>query len=187
MSSWFTNHNFQQFDWNETIISLLLSSFYWGYFFLQLPGGILAEKYGPKLVMTFSMMACSLLGLLIPVAALIGDWIGVYIMKLLQGIFQVGTCFLQWTLFGVKILLDFFQGTFIPAVYVFTSRWIPPKEKSRLFTPAFGGKYDFLIRLWIRIYSFFRALSFDMHREIITYRNAIGCCNRNANYRNFMC
>lgn len=79
----------QEFNWDQSVVSLLLSSFYWGYFFLQLPAGVLAEKYGSKLIMTGSMLFCSITALLMPAATLVGGWLGLYALKVLQGVGQV--------------------------------------------------------------------------------------------------
>jgi len=35
-------------NWDPTTKGLVLSAFYWGYIFLQLPGAWLASRYGPK-------------------------------------------------------------------------------------------------------------------------------------------
>jgi len=42
------------FHWNEREQSNLLGSFFWVHWVLQLPGGILARKYGTKLIFGLS-------------------------------------------------------------------------------------------------------------------------------------
>jgi MFS family permease len=62
---------------------------------MQLPGGVLADKYGPKIVMSVSMIMCSTTSLFMPVATLRGGWVGLYVLKVLQGVSQVE--FLQYS------------------------------------------------------------------------------------------
>jgi len=52
----------------------VLSSFFWGYVLTQVPAGQLAQKYGPKIILLCAMFICSLLNLLTPLAASLGDW-----------------------------------------------------------------------------------------------------------------
>lgn len=59
----------QRFDWDKPQISVLLSSYYYGCVFSQIPGGHLAHHYGGKHVVT-TFFVCSMLGtFLSPIAA----------------------------------------------------------------------------------------------------------------------
>ena len=48
---------------------IILGSFYYGYIVTQVPGGVLSEKFGAKIVLTVGMMVCGVTSLLIPVMA----------------------------------------------------------------------------------------------------------------------
>jgi ACS family sodium-dependent inorganic phosphate cotransporter-like MFS transporter 5 len=55
-----------EFDWSETTQGTILSAFFWGYLFLQLPGGRLAEIIGGRRVMGTALFVASLLSAVTP-------------------------------------------------------------------------------------------------------------------------
>ena len=57
------------FIWNKGIQGHVLGSFFYGYLISQIPGGILAEKYGGKWVFGLSLAIATVATLLTPVAA----------------------------------------------------------------------------------------------------------------------
>jgi ACS family sodium-dependent inorganic phosphate cotransporter-like MFS transporter 5 len=58
--------------WDESIQQLIITSFYWGYLLLQIPGGRWAEQYGGKRLISASIFASALCTLLVPLAARAG-------------------------------------------------------------------------------------------------------------------
>ncbi|KAK0182210.1 hypothetical protein PV327_000371 [Microctonus hyperodae] len=58
----------QLYDWSEYDQGLALGAYYWIHWLTQLPGGLLARKYGAKMIFGFSNLSTALLGLLIPIA-----------------------------------------------------------------------------------------------------------------------
>jgi len=58
-----------EFDWDNAQQGLIHGSFYWGYVLSMVPGGMLAENYGAKLIFGGSNLICSLIGFLLPLAA----------------------------------------------------------------------------------------------------------------------
>src|SRR5881398_2947035 len=40
----------KEFDMSPAVQGLLLSSFFWTYAFMQIPGGMLADRFGPRVV-----------------------------------------------------------------------------------------------------------------------------------------
>ena len=73
------------FCWNEYDKGLLLSAFFYGYMVFQVLGGTLAEKFGTKIVLGGANLFCSLLTLVIPVAAKQNIWF-VFGLKVMQGV-----------------------------------------------------------------------------------------------------
>lgn len=56
----------EQFEWSEELQGIILSSFYWGYVITHLPGGIIAEKFGGKYILSFGILATAIFTLLTP-------------------------------------------------------------------------------------------------------------------------
>ncbi|TMW43657.1 hypothetical protein DOY81_011263 [Sarcophaga bullata] len=113
-----TNPNFQEFDWDESIKSYLLSSFFWGYVITQVPGGYLSHKYGAKFTFFFGVLICSVLALLTPLFAELGDWPILLILRSVQGL-----C----------------QGMIFPSTHTFLSKWAPAEERGRLVSYCYSG------------------------------------------------
>uniref|UniRef100_A0A1I8I1D4 MFS domain-containing protein n=1 Tax=Macrostomum lignano TaxID=282301 RepID=A0A1I8I1D4_9PLAT len=58
-----------QFSWDEQTQGLILGSFFWGYIVTQIPGGLLAERFGAKWVLGIGILWTAALTLLTPLAA----------------------------------------------------------------------------------------------------------------------
>ena len=77
-----------EFNWTRGEQGNILGSFFWGHVLTQIPGGILAQRYGPKWPLGLGILFTSLLTLLIPTAARMGI---PYLMavRVLQGLVGV--------------------------------------------------------------------------------------------------
>ncbi|KNC33126.1 hypothetical protein FF38_04718, partial [Lucilia cuprina] len=110
-------HSSEKFHWNEYQQGLILGSFYWLHWLTQLPGGILAKKYGTKLVFGLSNVICCWMCFFIPMAA--------------------------YNNFKILITLRIIQGAIAgltwPAMHVLIAKWIPPNERSKFVTAYFGS------------------------------------------------
>ncbi|XP_063624605.1 putative inorganic phosphate cotransporter isoform X1 [Cydia splendana] len=106
------------FDWNMQVQSVILSSFFWGYVVLQVPGGLLAEKVGGSLLISISVGANSIISLILPTAAVYGGWYAVCACRVLQGLAQ---------------------GFIYPSMHNLIGKWVPLEEKSRLGTFIYAG------------------------------------------------
>ncbi|XP_023940699.1 putative inorganic phosphate cotransporter [Bicyclus anynana] len=106
------------FDWDLQQQSMILSSFFWGYVVLQVPGGELAKRLGGKLLITISVAVNSLISLVLPISAQIGDWKFVIFWRVLQGLTQAFV---------------------YPSMHHLVSQWIPLEEKGRLSTIIYAG------------------------------------------------
>ncbi|XP_039277937.1 sialin isoform X1 [Nilaparvata lugens] len=105
-----------QFDWNPTIQSTILGSFYWCYILSQVIGGVLTQKFGTKAVFGFSQLLTAICSLLIPQAAVF-HYSALIFLRSIQGIASG----LTW-----------------PAMYAIVGHWIPAIERSR-FMSSFQG------------------------------------------------
>lgn len=73
------------FKWDEHQQGLVLGAFFWLHFLLQLPGGILAAKYGTKLIFGYANLIGCLLCCLMPIASYI-DYNLMICLRVFQGI-----------------------------------------------------------------------------------------------------
>ncbi|KAK4872559.1 hypothetical protein RN001_014588 [Aquatica leii] len=108
---------FQGFEWSEYEQSLVLGAFFWLHWTTQIPGGILANKYGAKLVFGVGNFIGILLCFFIPTASLMSY---------------------KW-LISLRIVQGFIAGACWPAMHSMTARWIPPNERSKFVTAYLGS------------------------------------------------
>ncbi|CAG5119356.1 unnamed protein product [Candidula unifasciata] len=114
-SDW--NRQVGEFTWDKELQGLLLGSFFWGYLVLQVPGGMLSERYGPKRVVFYTMLPAAVLGLLSPVSARLNPYL-----------FLV-----------VRVLIGVGESALYPAAQALFARWSPPSERSRLVGVSLSG------------------------------------------------
>ena len=113
-------------EWDESMIPLVLSSFFWGYLTTQIIGGRLAEVYGIKKVYGFGLFIPALLFLLHPVGAKVD-----------------ARLFL-----ALRVLVGVFEGVTWPAMHALTARWVPAKERSSWVSQTyFGSTFGSIITL----------------------------------------
>ncbi|XP_011178018.1 putative inorganic phosphate cotransporter [Zeugodacus cucurbitae] len=112
------NPDFPEYHWSEKTKSRILSSFFFGYVFTQVPGGILARRIGGKILLLLAFSISSVLALLTPWAVSFGGW------KLL--------CF-------IRFLQGFGQGTTMPAIHTLVAKWSPVEERSSLSGYCYSG------------------------------------------------
>ncbi|XP_050412208.1 sialin isoform X1 [Patella vulgata] len=97
-------------NWDTATQTGLLSAYFYGYLVLQIPGGWVASKFGPKKVVGIGMTLAGIATLLTPLAA--GqNVIYVYIIRVIAGL-----C----------------GGVIYPSIYTLWGRWAPPLEASLL-------------------------------------------------------
>ena len=89
---------------------IILSSFYWGYIVTQLPGALLAKKYGGKHVLGVGILLTALFTFATPLATRAGDWLGLIVLRVLVGLSE---------------------GVTIPVLHFMLARWIPAGERSK--------------------------------------------------------
>ncbi|XP_035901461.1 sialin [Anopheles stephensi] len=105
------------FEWNDYQQGLILGAFYWLHWITQIPGGILARRYGTKLVFGASNVIGCWMCVLMPIASY-WDYRVLVVLRVLQGLI----CGLAW-----------------PAMHHMAGQWIPPNERSKFVTAYLGS------------------------------------------------
>jgi MFS family permease len=77
------------FDWDAQEQGMVLGAFYYGFFVSMLPGGFLAERYGGRWVILFSVLGGSLISLIQPFAANEGGSTYFILSRAIQGLLMV--------------------------------------------------------------------------------------------------
>ncbi|KAF5279363.1 hypothetical protein FQA39_LY05473 [Lamprigera yunnana] len=134
--------NHEGFEWTEYEQSLVLGAFFWLHWLTQIPGGVLANRFGAKLVFGLGNFIGILLCFFIPTVSLLSyKWL--IVLRIVQG-FIAGTC---W-----------------PAMHSMTAKWIPPNERSKFVTAYLGNSvgvglfyplYGIVMDLWSWKYVFY--------------------------------
>ena len=104
--------------WDEARFGVIFSAFLLGYGMLQIPGGILADRWGAKFVIAWACVGFSLFTALTPLG-------GIAFSLMLALRFSVGL----------------FESVTFPAYASLNSRWIPRAEFSRAQTLSLSGVY----------------------------------------------
>ncbi|XP_068085874.1 putative inorganic phosphate cotransporter [Anabrus simplex] len=107
-----------EFLWDEEQQGLILAGFFYGYAIGQLPGGMLAERYGGKLVFGLGTVLTAALTVISPFSL----WAH------------------EMLFFTVRFLEGLAEGVTFPAMQSMISKWSPPNERSR-FSIIFSGSY----------------------------------------------
>ena len=104
--------------WDEAHFGLIFSAFLAGYGLLQIPGGVLADRWGAKFVIAWACVGFSLFTALTPLGGL------AFSLMLL-----------------LRFLVGLFESVTFPAYASLNSRWIPRAEYSRAQTMSLSGVY----------------------------------------------
>ncbi|XP_053397623.1 sialin-like isoform X2 [Mercenaria mercenaria] len=107
-----------EFSWSKTTQSMVLSSYYYDYLIMQIPGGWLAARFGGKHVIGISMTLSSALTILIPVLARA----------------SVHCVVIARALLGLCI------GTTSPSICGLIGRWALPTERIRFLGMCWFGQ-----------------------------------------------
>lgn len=148
-----TNPDFEEYKWDEKIQSWLLSSFFIGYVFTQVPAGKLAQRFGGKLILAYSIGVCAILNLLTPYAARFGDWKAVAALRVLEGL-----C----------------QGFLFPSTHTLLAKWAPVEERGKLGTYCYTGGWWTLL---FNIYGHPLLMAFSALLLLVSRRSGGHCDN----------
>lgn len=91
----------------------IMTTFYVGYIVSHLPGGLLAERYGPKIVLAIALLISAVLLLITPAIVRRYSIDGLLVVQFLMGLSQ---------------------GPVFPAVSCLMCHWVPPQERGSLVT-----------------------------------------------------
>ena len=80
-----------KYDWDSTVQSTLLGAFFYGYVLTQIPGGVLASRFGGKWIFGIAILITAVMSLLGPAAAAL-DWRLLMATRIVQGLAE-GVCF----------------------------------------------------------------------------------------------
>ncbi|XP_046750761.1 putative inorganic phosphate cotransporter isoform X2 [Diprion similis] len=106
------------YDWDEYTQGIILSSFFWGYIITQIPGGILADKFGGKYTLGIGILSTAIFTMLTPVVVEAFDATGLIVLRVLMGLGE---------------------GTTFPAANSLVAQWAPPEERSKISTVVMSG------------------------------------------------
>ncbi|XP_055920706.1 putative inorganic phosphate cotransporter [Eupeodes corollae] len=106
------------YNWDNSTRSVILSSFFWGYVVAQFPSGVLAKRFGPKIVLSVATIICCILTVLTPFAAKLGDWQFVCVLRVVTGLTQ---------------------GVVYPCMHTLLAKWAPSSERGFLSSVVYSG------------------------------------------------
>lgn len=107
----------EQFGWSDSMKGLVLSSFFFGYMIMQVPGGWLANRLGGVAVLGVAVIWWSVFTMLTPLAVLIS----------------------VPALILARIALGLGEAATYPACYFLFGRWVPERERSRSVALLLSG------------------------------------------------
>ncbi len=106
-----------ELDWTDDQQAMILGAFFYGYAVTQIPGGMLAERFGAKWVLGGSILATALLSLIGPLAAR-QSFVAFFVTRVGQGLTE---------------------GLVFPSMIAMFARWLPKMERSLGSTIVFTG------------------------------------------------
>ena len=117
-----------ELDWTKETQGIVMTGFWVGYAAMQIPGGWLTTRWGPRRVVGAGLCTSSVLHLCMPMAATTSP-AAMTALRVLQGVSQ---------------------GVMVPGYAVLWSTWAPPAERSRLSSiPQVGGYAGTIVQLAI--------------------------------------
>ncbi|XP_062560564.1 sialin-like [Armigeres subalbatus] len=115
-----------RYRWDQKTQGNILGAYFYGYLLTSLPAGLLAERFGPKLLITVSFVGCAITTAVTPFLAEWGAW-AIIISR------------------GVIGLL---AGFVYPCLHNLISRWIPPNERGKVIACLAGGSTFGTVVTW---------------------------------------
>lgn len=157
-----------EFGWESSVQGVILSSFFWGYIILQVPGGwIASSSIGAKPIFGIAVTGTALLTCFIPLVStgridggtpglncrcdegIAKGWCfseGVYTQDHCESIQQTcssqdGELLRRYLMIGLRVLTGLFESASYPSMYAMLRYWAPEHEKSTMISITFSGAY----------------------------------------------
>ena len=73
LGKWSTRSGRELFDWSQELQGIILGAYFWGYGLAHIPGALLTQRYGGKMVLLFCVMVPALLSMFTPTAVVYGE------------------------------------------------------------------------------------------------------------------
>ncbi|XP_022823009.1 uncharacterized transporter slc-17.2-like isoform X1 [Spodoptera litura] len=105
------------FNWTNQEQAYVLGGYFWGYATSCVVGGTVAEQYGPRKVVFYTMIIAAILTGLTPPAAMIS------VQMLLAS----------------RVVGGLAAGFLFPSLHALLAHWAPPQEKSKFVSALLGG------------------------------------------------
>ncbi|KAE9524732.1 hypothetical protein AGLY_014782, partial [Aphis glycines] len=109
--------NDNKFEWDEYQQNSILGAFFILHVIMQIPGGVLAQRYGTKTVFGISNGVAAVLSFAVPASAKF-NYKALVLIRIIQG---------------------FISGAAWPSMHTMTANWIPPHERSRFVSAYLGS------------------------------------------------
>ncbi|CAH2096600.1 unnamed protein product [Euphydryas editha] len=110
------------YEWDKRTQGVILSSFFWGYAVMQIPGGLLAKRYGGKPIVLFALLSNAVICVLLPSIVHFGGW-------------QI-VC-------ACRVLMGMTQACLLPSTITLFGKWLPVHEVTSYSGIVYGGIYRF--------------------------------------------
>uniref|UniRef100_A0A4W3HER2 Sialin n=1 Tax=Callorhinchus milii TaxID=7868 RepID=A0A4W3HER2_CALMI len=107
----------EMYNWDSETQGIILSAFFYGYLFTQIPGGYLAGRFGGKVLLGYGILSAGIFTLFTPIAA------------------KLGVPYL----IAVRAIEGLGEGVMFPAMFAMMAQWAPPLERTKLTTIASAG------------------------------------------------
>ncbi|XP_063701161.1 vesicular glutamate transporter 1-like [Culicoides brevitarsis] len=105
-------------DYSKGEISIILSSFFYGYILTQVAGGIITRYISAHIVYGIGIFLTALFTLITPLIA--RNFAALVTVRIIEGLFE---------------------GVTFPCLHSMLSKWAPPLERTRMVGIAFAGNY----------------------------------------------
>uniref|UniRef100_A0A5S6Q5Z9 Sialin n=1 Tax=Trichuris muris TaxID=70415 RepID=A0A5S6Q5Z9_TRIMR len=105
------------FLWSRRQMGIVLGSFYYGYIWTQMPGGLLSAKFGGKWIFGLGTFLAGVLTFFVPLAASAG---------------------VEY-LIAIRVLQGLSEGITFPACQAILAQWVPPHERTKIPTLTISG------------------------------------------------
>ncbi|XP_053683973.1 sialin-like isoform X2 [Sabethes cyaneus] len=115
-----------RYKWDQGTQARILGAYFYGFMVTSLPAGLMAERYGPKLVVALSFVVSAIATAATPALAEVGPW---YVI-------------------ASRAIVGVVAGLVYPALQNLISRWIPPNERGKVIACISGGSTFGTVITW---------------------------------------